>query len=96
MSDAIRKEVMLMKMLKHPNVVSLKEVLSSRSKLFLVLELVDGGDLFDLLDRSDYVQEDLCRSIFQQLICGVEFCHIRGILHRDLKPENILIGSLDN
>ena len=64
MADSLRKEVLLMKMLNHPNVVKLEEVLSSRSKLFLVIELVNGGDLFELLDREDYLNENHARQIF--------------------------------
>ena len=64
MADALRKEVLLMKMLTHPNVVKLEEVLSSRSKLFLVIELVNGGDLFELLDKEDYLNENHAREIF--------------------------------
>jgi 5'-AMP-activated protein kinase catalytic alpha subunit len=61
----IRKEVSLMKMIKHPNIVELVEVLSSRSKLFLIIELVDGGDLFDYLDKRDFLSENEARLIFQ-------------------------------
>jgi serine/threonine protein kinase len=64
MADSLRKEVLLMKMLNHPNVVKLEEVLSSRSKLFLVIELVNGGDLFELLDKQDYLNENHAREIF--------------------------------
>jgi 5'-AMP-activated protein kinase catalytic alpha subunit len=61
----IRKEVSLMKMVKHPNIVELVEVLSSRSKLYLIIELVDGGDLFDYLDKRDILSENEARQIFQ-------------------------------
>ena len=91
LAKGLKNEVKLMKLIKHPNVVNLHEVLSSKSKFFLVLELIDGGDLFDYLLKKDYLGEDEARNIFQQIICGIEFCHIRGVSHRDLKPENILI-----
>lgn len=65
LAKGLKNEVKLMKLIKHPNVVNLREVLSSRSKFFLVLELVDGGDLFDHLMKKEYLQEDEARNIFQ-------------------------------
>ena len=64
MVDSLRKEVILMKMLLHPNVVKLQEVLSSRSKLFIVLELIEGGDLFEVLNKKDFLEENEARFIF--------------------------------
>jgi len=68
-------------------------VLASNSKIYLVLELIKGGDLFDVIKDHNGLQEDLSRKYFQQIIRGVEFCHARGISHRDLKPENILLNE---
>jgi len=91
-----------MKMIQHPNIVKLKEVLASNSKIYLVLELIKGGDLFDFIKgiyktdnyaENNGLNEDLSRKYFQQIIRGVEYCHARGISHRDLKPENILINE---
>jgi 5'-AMP-activated protein kinase catalytic alpha subunit len=82
-----------MKMIDHPNVVKLHEVLSSRSKFFIVMEIVPDGDLFSYLEKKDFLPENEARNIFQQIICGLEFCHIRNINHRDLKIENILLDK---
>jgi 5'-AMP-activated protein kinase catalytic alpha subunit len=85
--------------------VKLKEVLASNSKIYLVLELIKGGDLFDVIKgnyhymhhsyllENDGLDEDIARKYFQQIIRGIEFCHARGISHRDLKPENILLDE---
>ena len=94
----------MMKMIKHKNIVKLKEVLASNSKIYLVLELIKGGDLFDvirgtyLLINSNYLDkggldENTARKYFYQILRGVHYCHERGISHRDLKPENILINE---
>lgn len=82
-----------MEQLQHPNVVRLHSVMSSRAKMFLLMELIDGGDLLEhVVEREKHrLDEDEARKIFQQIICGLEFCHIRGVSHRDLKAENILV-----
>ena len=81
-------------MIDHPNVVKLVEVLASHSKIYIVLELIDGGDLFDKIkEKSGGLSEQECQSYFRQLLDGLEYCHDKGVSHRDLKPENILINS---
>lgn len=64
LAKGLKNEVKLMKIIKHPNVVNLHEVLSSKSKFFLVLELIDGGDLFDHLMKKEFLDEDEARNIF--------------------------------
>ena len=73
--------------------VRLHSVMSSRAKMFMLMEFVDGGDLLEHVVKKSNTRldEDEARKIFQQIICGLEFCHIRGISHRDLKAENILV-----
>ena len=93
LGESIKKEVTLMKMIKHPNIVRLIEVLASNSKIYLVLEVIKGGDLFDVIKDSKGLSEEVTRKHFWQIIQGVEYCHLRGISHRDLKPENILIDE---
>jgi serine/threonine protein kinase len=83
-------------MISHPNIVKLVEVLASHTKIYLVLELVEGSDLFDKINKRNGLPEELCREYFRQIIAGVEHCHKQGVCHRDLKPENILIHSTDN
>lgn len=81
----------------HPNVIRLSEVLEliqdSKSTLFLVLELVTGGELFDRIKIGCGTTEEVGRRYFRQLLSGVGCCHARGVAHRDLKPENLLLSD---
>eukprot|EP00735_Rhodelphis_limneticus_P014150 TRINITY_DN814_c0_g1::TRINITY_DN814_c0_g1_i1::g.25335::m.25335 TRINITY_DN814_c0_g1::TRINITY_DN814_c0_g1_i1::g.25335 ORF type:complete len:379 (-),score=92.84,sp/Q6X4A2/CIPKV_ORYSJ/45.28/8e-99,Pkinase/PF00069.20/1.1e-58,Pkinase_Tyr/PF07714.12/5e-28,NAF/PF03822.9/2.1e-07,Kinase-like/PF14531.1/5.8e-06,Kdo/PF06293.9/0.0012,APH/PF01636.18/0.039,APH/PF01636.18/1.4e+03,Choline_kinase/PF01633.15/0.15 TRINITY_DN814_c0_g1_i1:527-1663(-) len=85
-----------MKMIKQENIVELKEVLASRTKIFMVLELVTGGELFDKIVSEERLSEEKARKFFQQLIAGVRYCHAQGVCHRDLKPENLLLSERDS
>jgi serine/threonine protein kinase len=87
MGNQIKKEISIMKMVKHKNIVGMIEVLASKTKIFIVLELITGGELFDKIVQVGKLNEDQARFYFQQLIDGVEYCHKLGICHRDLKPE---------
>jgi len=85
-----------MKLVRHPHVVQLKEVLASRSKIFIVLELVTGGELFDKIVADGRFKEKTARFYFQQLCVGTAYCHLQGVCHRDLKPENLLLDDQGN
>lgn len=87
MGNQIKKEISIMKMVKHKNIVHMIEVLASKTKIFIVLELVTGGELFDKIVQVGKLNEEQARFYFRQLIDGVEYCHKLGICHRDLKPE---------
>ncbi|KAJ3676010.1 hypothetical protein LUZ60_003422 [Juncus effusus] len=91
--DQIKREIETLKLLKHPNVVRLHEVSASKTKIYMVLEYINGGELFDRIDRKGKLIEDEARKLFQQLIDGVSFCHEKGVYHRDLKPENVLLDK---
>jgi len=93
MGAQIKKEISIMKMVRHPNVVKLYEVLASRTKIFIVLELVTGGELFDKIVAEGRFAATQARFYFRQLIEGVRYCHSQGVAHRDLKPENLLLDS---
>ncbi|XP_036077461.1 serine/threonine-protein kinase MARK2-like [Rousettus aegyptiacus] len=87
------REVNSMKSLNHPNIVKLFEVIDTENTLFLIMELVDGGDLFSYLVNCGRMMEHQAQGIFRQLISAVHYCHQRGIIHRDLKPGNILLDT---
>ena len=86
----------IMKMVRNPHVVALKEVLASRTKIFIVLELVTGGELFDKIVSEGRFKETMARKYFRQLVDGVQYCHNAGVCHRDLKPENLLLDENAN
>ena len=96
MMEQIKREIAVMKRVSHPNIVELHEVMATRSKIYLALELVRGGELFARIVRAGRVKEDVARRYFRQLISAVDFCHARGVYHRDLKPENLLIDEAGN
>ncbi|XP_038879334.1 CBL-interacting serine/threonine-protein kinase 6 [Benincasa hispida] len=95
MMEQIKREISVMKMVKHPNIVELHEVMASKSKIYFAMELVRGGELFSKISKGR-LREDVARVYFQQLISAIDFCHSRGVYHRDLKPENLLLDDEGN
>ncbi|NP_001304817.1 CBL-interacting protein kinase 2 [Brachypodium distachyon] len=95
LTDQIKREISVMKLVKHPNIVQTYEVMATKTKIYFVLEHVKGGELFNKVQRGR-LKEDAARKYFQQLICAVDFCHSRGVYHRDLKPENLLLDEHSN
>ncbi|GAV67386.1 Pkinase domain-containing protein/NAF domain-containing protein [Cephalotus follicularis] len=93
MVEQIKREIATMKLIKHPNVIKIFEVMGSKSKIYIVIEFIDGGELFDKIAKHGRLKEDEARSYFHQLINAVDYCHSRGVYHRDLKPENLLLDS---
>ncbi|KAL0875858.1 hypothetical protein Bca101_025563 [Brassica carinata] len=101
MPKQIRREISTMKLINHPNVVRLYEVLASKTKIYIVLEFATGGDLYGKISKlrqlpDGRLKEDEARRYFQQLINAVDYCHSRGVYHRDLKPENLLLDAQGN
>lgn len=92
MVDQIKREISVMKLIRHPNVVQLYEVMATKEKIYFVMEYVRGGELFNRVVRGK-LKEDAARKYFQQLISAIDFCHSRGVYHRDLKPENLLLDE---
>lgn len=95
MIEQIKREISIMRLVRHPNVVHLHEVMASKSKIYFAMEYVRGGELFGKVARGR-LKEDAARKYFQQLIGAVDFCHSRGVYHRDLKPENLLVDEHGN
>jgi len=93
MGEQIKKEISIMKLVRCEHVVQLIEVLASASTIFVVMELVAGGELFDKIIAQGCFTEEEARNYFGQLIAGIAECHERGVCHRDLKPENLLLDA---
>lgn len=92
MMEQVQREISVMKMMKHENIVELYEIMASRSKIYFAMEYVKGGELFQKVSKGR-LKEDVARGYFQQLISAIDFCHSRGVSHRDLKLENLLLDE---
>ncbi|MBA0762995.1 hypothetical protein Gotri_012525 [Gossypium trilobum] len=92
----VQSEIRTMKLLHHPNVVRIHEVIGSKTKIYIIMEYISGGQLSDKLSYAKKLSEPEGRKIFQQLIDAVDHCHGKGVYHRDLKPENLLLDSKGN
>ncbi|EYU33397.1 hypothetical protein ABFS82_13G081000 [Erythranthe guttata] len=93
MIGQIKREISTMKLIRHPNVIRMHEVMASKTKIYIVMEFITGGELFDKIASRGRLKEDEARKYFQQLINAVDYCHSRGVYHRDLKPENLLLDA---
>ncbi|XP_049879305.1 5'-AMP-activated protein kinase catalytic subunit alpha-2 [Pectinophora gossypiella] len=87
----IRREIQNLKLFRHPHIIKLYQVISTPTDIFMIMEYVSGGELFDYIVKRGKLQEHEARRFFQQIISGVDYCHRHMIVHRDLKPENLLL-----
>ncbi|XP_065633344.1 CBL-interacting serine/threonine-protein kinase 21 isoform X2 [Quercus suber] len=92
----VQREIRTMKLLHHPNIVRIHEVIGSKTKIYIVMEHVSGGQLTDKMSYVKKLEEWEARKLFQQLIDAVDYCHNKGVCHRDLKPENLLMDHKGN
>uniref|UniRef100_A0A8C6WZG6 Calcium/calmodulin-dependent protein kinase Ia n=1 Tax=Neogobius melanostomus TaxID=47308 RepID=A0A8C6WZG6_9GOBI len=91
----IENEIAVLHRIKHPNIVSLEDIFESTSHLYLVMQLVSGGELFDRIVEKGFYTERDASQLIQQILDAVKYLHDMGIVHRDLKPENLLYYSMD-
>ncbi|XP_078599628.1 serine/threonine-protein kinase Chk2-like isoform X1 [Branchiostoma floridae x Branchiostoma japonicum] len=91
--ERIFGEVQIMKGLKHPCIIKIEDVIDTEDTLYIVLELVEGGELFDRVVSLGRFTEPVAKLLFYQMLVAVKYLHEQGITHRDLKPENVLLGS---
>ncbi|XP_049707570.1 MAP/microtubule affinity-regulating kinase 3 isoform X15 [Helicoverpa armigera] len=87
------REVRIMKMLDHPNIVKLFQVIETEKTLYLVMEYASGGEVFDYLVLHGRMKEKEARAKFRQIVSAVQYCHQKRIIHRDLKAENLLLDG---
>ncbi|XP_062227236.1 serine/threonine-protein kinase SAPK4-like [Phragmites australis] len=91
--ENVYREIINHRSLRHPNIIRFKEVILTPTHLMIVMEFAAGGELFDRICDRGRFSEDEARYFFQQLICGVSYCHYMQICHRDLKLENVLLDG---
>ncbi|KAJ4887162.1 CBL-interacting serine/threonine-protein kinase 7 [Raphanus sativus] len=97
MEPRIIREIDAMRRLRdHPNVLKIHEVMATRSKIYIVMELASGGELFSKLLRRGRLPESAARRYFQQLASALRFSHLHGVAHRDVKPQNLLLDREGN
>ncbi|KAK0488749.1 kinase-like domain-containing protein [Armillaria novae-zelandiae] len=96
LEQALQREIVIMKLVDHPNIMKLYDVWDTANHLYLILEHVQGGELFDYLCEKGRLSPSEALRYFQQIIAAVDYCHRFNIVHRDLKPENILLDSQSN
>uniref|UniRef100_UPI00398EAA95 serine/threonine-protein kinase SIK3 homolog isoform X3 n=1 Tax=Pristiophorus japonicus TaxID=55135 RepID=UPI00398EAA95 len=89
----IFREVQIMKMLRHPHIIRLYQVMETERMIYLVTEYASGGEIFDHLVAHGRMAEKEARKKFKQIVAAVHFCHCRNIVHRDLKAENLLLDA---
>ncbi|XP_018026338.1 serine/threonine-protein kinase BRSK2 [Hyalella azteca] len=89
----VEREIAIMKLIEHPHVLGLYDVYENKKYLYLVLEHVSGGELFDYLVKKGRLTPKEARRFFRQIISALDFCHSHSICHRDLKPENLLLDE---
>lgn len=92
----VRREISILKSLQHPHIIRLYEVITTPTDIFMIMEYLQGGELFDYLSQNGRIRQSLARRFFQQIICGVEYMHHFRVVHRDLKPENLLMDMDEN
>eukprot|EP00058_Branchiostoma_floridae_P022772 XP_002608262.1 hypothetical protein BRAFLDRAFT_87940 [Branchiostoma floridae] len=92
----VEREIAILKLIEHPHVLRLYDVYENRKYLYLVLEHVSGGELFDYLVKKGRLTPKESRRFFRQIISALEFCHNHSVCHRDLKPENLLLDEKNN
>uniref|UniRef100_A0A4W5RQ08 non-specific serine/threonine protein kinase n=1 Tax=Hucho hucho TaxID=62062 RepID=A0A4W5RQ08_9TELE len=91
--EKIYREVQIMKLLNHPHIIKLYQVMETKDMLYIVTEYAKNGEMFDYLTSNGRMSEDEARKKFWQILMAVDYCHRHHIVHRDLKTENLLLDT---
>lgn len=95
-ANDLLQEARMLRNVSHPAIVTVRDAYSEETSFAIVMQLVEGGDLFDrIITRKRYPERD-ARDVMRQLLSALAYLHARGIAHRDIKPENILLRSVDS
>lgn len=95
-NSQIKSEIDILKKLKHPCIIRVHEVVDTIDSVFIILDLAEGGELFDKVVKLGRYEESTAKLLFYQMVLTIKYLHDKGITHRDLKPENILLASDKN
>lgn len=87
------REISILKLLRHPHITRLYEVMESKNMIYLVTEYAPRGEIFDHLVANGRMKEEEAARVFAQTVSAVEYCHNKGVVHRDLKAENVLLDN---
>jgi 5'-AMP-activated protein kinase catalytic alpha subunit len=94
--ERVAREIHVLKLLRHPNIIQMYEIIETPKQLYLIMEYASGGELFDYIVANTRVNETEACKFYQQIIGGVDYLHKLRVVHRDLKPENLLLDSDNN
>ncbi|KAI9179987.1 hypothetical protein H9P43_005319 [Blastocladiella emersonii ATCC 22665] len=93
---SVRREVRLLFLLRHPHVVRVLDVIETADQIYIVMENLPRGELFDHIVKNHHLSEPEARHFMRQIVSALEYCHSHSVIHRDLKPENLLLDSDNN
>eukprot|EP01059_Diplonema_ambulator_P011387 TRINITY_DN21340_c0_g1_i1.p1 TRINITY_DN21340_c0_g1~~TRINITY_DN21340_c0_g1_i1.p1 ORF type:complete len:630 (+),score=167.51 TRINITY_DN21340_c0_g1_i1:55-1890(+) len=93
MDKKIKREITVLKLFRHPHIIRLYDVMETATDIFMCMEYIDKGELYDYIVTHGVLSQSAARRFFQQIVSGVEYCHHYQVAHRDLKPENLLLDS---
>ncbi|KAF3769394.1 hypothetical protein M406DRAFT_44514 [Cryphonectria parasitica EP155] len=89
----VEREIAIMKLIEHPNIIQILDVWENRNEIYLILEYCESSDMFSWINKYGPLSEHDTVYVFRQMMCAMEYCHSFNICHRDLKPENILLSD---
>jgi 5'-AMP-activated protein kinase catalytic alpha subunit len=94
--ERVSREIQILKLIRHPNITQLYEIIEDKTNLYLIMEYSHGGELFEYIVAQQKIKEVEASKFFQQIIDGVQYIHKLNVVHRDLKPENLLLDDKMN